>query len=315
MSQESMSWEPHTVTTTETVDPHPVATLSALFDDGTPAIGPGDPLPPLWHWVALPRWPVSSALGVDGHPARGSFLPPVELPRRMFAGGDVAFHAPLTVGSTVRREASVESVTEKSGRSGRLVVVVVATRLYDEDDRLAIEERQDIVYRDSSAVTSAEIPAKPAAGLAPAGAPFARAGEWAWHFATDPTLLMRFSAATSNPHRIHYDWPYATRSEGYPGLVVHGPLMALALAEVLPLEGHRARVVRIRHRSRKPLFCGQSAQLRRTQDTENPEDAADAITLGLFGPHSGAAEPAPHTPHSTLTIDFDPREEGTPGHA
>src|SRR3954466_3892636 len=120
-----MSWEPHTITTTETVAPHPVATLSHLFDNGRPAIGPGDALPPLWHWVALPRWPVTSALGVDGHPARGSFLPPVELPRRMFAGGDIVFHTPLTVGSTVRREASVESVTEKSGRSGPLAVVVV----------------------------------------------------------------------------------------------------------------------------------------------------------------------------------------------
>ncbi|TMR99859.1 FAS1-like dehydratase domain-containing protein [Nonomuraea basaltis] len=287
-----MSWEPHTVTTTETVEPHPVAALSALFDDGTPAAGPGDVLPPLWHWLALARWPRSSALGADGHPARGTFLPPVELPRRMFAGGEVAFHAPLTVGSTVRRESRVESVTEKSGRSGGLVVVVVATRLYDEDDRLAIEERQDLIYREAGAVASATIPAEPVAGLAPAGAPFSRAGEWAWNLATDPTLLMRFSAATSNPHRIHYDWPYATRVEGYPGLVVHGPLMTLALAEVLRLEGHPARVSRLRHRNRKPLFCGQPARLRRVEDD----------TLGLFGPDP--------EPHSTLTIEF----EGT-GHA
>ncbi|MER5179081.1 MaoC family dehydratase N-terminal domain-containing protein [Streptomyces sp. NPDC002896] len=298
-----MSWQPHTVTTTETVDPHPVAALSGLFDDGTPAIGPADALPPLWHWLALSRWPASSALGVDGHPARGSFLPPVELPRRMFAGGDVVFHAPLTVGSTVRREASVASVTEKSGRSGRLVVVVVETRLYDEKDRLAIEERQDIIYRDSGAVSSSDSPAKPAADLEPASAPFTPAGDWAWNLATDPTLLMRFSAATSNPHRIHYDWPYATRIEGYPGLVVHGPLMTLALAEVLRLEGHGSRVSRMRHRNRKPLFCGQPAQLRRTEDA-----APEALTLGLFGPDSGAADP---TPHTTLTIEFDPRQEGT----
>ncbi|MBN6054079.1 hypothetical protein JYK22_19210, partial [Nonomuraea sp. RK-328] len=111
-------WEPHTVTTTETVDPGPVAALSALFDDGTPPVGPGDALPPLWHWLALARWPRSATLGADGHPARGTFLPPVELPRRMFAGGEVVLHAPLTVGSTVRRESSVESVAEKPGRSG-----------------------------------------------------------------------------------------------------------------------------------------------------------------------------------------------------
>ncbi|WP_188189699.1 FAS1-like dehydratase domain-containing protein [Nonomuraea sp. SYSU D8015] len=286
-----MSWEPHTVVTTETVDPHPVAALSALFDDGTPAIGPGDPLPPLWHWVALPRWPRSSLLGADGHPARGSFLPPVELPRRMFAGGEVVFHAPLTVGGTLRREARVESVTEKTGRSGRLVVVVVATGLY-QDDKLALEERQDLIYRDAGPAAPAA--ADPATAV-PAGAPFTRAGEWAWDFATDPTLLMRFSAATANPHRIHYDWPYATRVEGYPGLVVHGPLMTLALAEVLRLEGHRGGVVRMRHRNRRPLFCGQAARLRRVGD-------ATPLTLGLFG-----ADPEPC---STLTIE----EEGT-GHA
>jgi 3-methylfumaryl-CoA hydratase len=295
--------EPGTVTTTETVEAHPVAALSALFDDGTPAPGPGGSLPPLWHWLALARWPVSSALGPDGHPARGSFLPPVELPRRMFAGGEIAFHAPLTVGGTVRREAAVESVTEKSGRSGRLVVVVVRIRLYDENDRLAIEERQDIVYREPAAVTPVGIPAEPAAGLLPAGAPFTRAGEWTWDLATDPTLLMRFSAATSNPHRIHYDWPYATRVEGYPGLVVHGPLMTLALAEVLRLEGHRAPVARLRHRNRRPLFCGQAARLR-------PTGAAPpgTLTLGLFGPD-------PDEPCSTLTIEFEPRQEEGTGHA
>ncbi|MGV9378154.1 FAS1-like dehydratase domain-containing protein [Nonomuraea sp. NPDC003707] len=281
-----MSWEPHTLTTRETVEPGPVAALSALFDDGTPAVGTGDALPPLWHWLALARWPVSSVLGADGHPARGSFLPPVELPRRMFAGGEVAFHAPLAVGSTVRREARVESVTEKPGRSGRLVVVVVAIRLYDEHDRLAVEERQDLIYREAGAVPEEAAPAGPAAALAPAGAPFAREGEGSWRFATDPTLLMRFSAATSNPHRIHYDWPYATRVEGYPGLVVHGPLMTLALAEVLRLEGRDAPVARMRHRNRKPLFCGRPALLRRI----------DAATLGVFGQDE--------EPHSTLAIEF-----------
>ncbi|TMR21284.1 hypothetical protein ETD86_15935 [Nonomuraea turkmeniaca] len=288
-----MSWTPHTVTTVETVDPHPVAALSALFDDGTPATGPGDALPPLWHWLALARWPVSSALGLDGHPARGSFLPPVELPRRMFAGGEVVFHAPLTVGATVRRESRVASVTEKSGRSGKLVVVAVATRLYDAHDRLAIEERQDLIYRDTRPVRAVETPAEPAAALAPVGAPLTRAGEWAWDLVTDPTLLMRFSAATSNPHRIHYDWPYATRVEGYPGLVVHGPLMTLALAEVLRLEQHDVPIPRMRHRNRAPLFCGQAARLRRVEDAP--------LTLGLYGQDS--VEPC-----TTLTM------EGT-GHA
>ncbi|MGH3518525.1 MAG: FAS1-like dehydratase domain-containing protein [Haloechinothrix sp.] len=294
-----MSWEPHTITTEEVVEHGPVVALSALFDDGIPAPAIGDDLPPLWHWVALSRWPRSSSLDVDGHPARGSFLPPIDLPRRMFAGGGVVFHSGLRIGSAVRRESTVESVTEKDGRSGRLVVVVVESQLFDEHGALAVEETQDFIYRDAGAVGSTEASAKEAApDLAPVGAPLRRAGEWTWDFATDPTLLMRFSAASSNPHRIHYDWPYATRVEGYPGLVVHGPLMTLALAEVLRLEQHPARVARLRHRNRKPLFCGQPAQLRRAE-----EATPDAVTLGLFGPDAG--------PHTTLTIEFDSSQKGS----
>ncbi|GAA2281369.1 MaoC family dehydratase N-terminal domain-containing protein [Nonomuraea roseoviolacea subsp. roseoviolacea] len=289
MSRDPVSrWEPHTVTTRETVDPGPVAALSALFDDGTPPVGPGDPLPPLWHWLALARWPRSSTLGPDGHPARGTFLPPVGLPRRMFAGGEVAFHAPLAVGSTVRRESAVASVAEKPGRSGPLVVVSVATKVYDESGRLAIEERQDLVYRGREPVLPPGTSPEPTAGPDPSGAPLTRAGAWSWDLATDPALLMRFSAATSNPHRIHYDWPYATRVEGYPGLVVHGPLMTLALAEVLRLEGHDGRVERMRHRNRRPLFCGRAARLRRIEDSP--------LTLGVLTP--GSPEPC-----AVLTVE------------
>lgn len=295
-----MTWEPHTVTTDEVVESGPVATLSALFDNGTPAPVTGDALPPLWHWLALSRWPVSSALALDGHPARGSFLPPIELPRRMFAGGEVAFHAPVVVGGTVRRESTVVSVTEKSGRSGKFVVVVVVTRLYDEYGRPAIEEKQDLIYREPGDRSSAPASIGPAADLAPVGSPFRRAVEGEWDFATDSTLLMRFSAATSNPHRIHYDWPYTTQVEGYPGLVVHGPLMTLALAEVLRLERHPARVARLRHRNAKPLFCGMPAQLRPAGT-----GADGSVTLGLFGDQDSTAA------NTTLTIEFDSSEEGT----
>ncbi|HUY51276.1 MAG TPA: MaoC family dehydratase N-terminal domain-containing protein [Streptosporangiaceae bacterium] len=142
-------WEPRILSTRELVDPNPVAALAALFDDRIPAPLPGDELPPLWHWVALPRWPVSSELGSDGHPARGLFLPPVDLPRRMFAGGEATFHSPLRVGDTVRRESTVESVTEKSGRSGKLVIVVVRTRLSGNDGQLHLEERLDLIYREA----------------------------------------------------------------------------------------------------------------------------------------------------------------------
>lgn len=291
-------WEPHTVTTHELVDPAPVAALAALFDDGLPTPRPGDELPPLWHWVALPRWPASSQTGPDGHPARGTFLPPVDLPRRMFAGGEVVVHGTLRVGETARQESTVESVTEKSGRSGDLVIVVVRSRLFDADGRLAVEERQDLIYRETGGPAGSPPPADDAAALRPAGSPFRRAGEWTWNFATDPTLLMRFSAATANAHRIHYDWPYATRVEGYPGLVVHGPLMTLALAEIPRLENHPGTVTRLTHRTTAPLFCRQPAQLR-------GEPASVGVSVDLFGPGGQAAGP-----HTSLTIDV--QEEGTP---
>ena len=254
-------WEPHTVTTHETVDPGPVAALAALFDNGLDTPLADDPLPPMWHWVARPRWPASSQIGADGHPLRGSFLPPVDLPRRMFAGGEVNWHSDLHVGETVHRESCVESVTEKSGRSGRLVVVVVRTRLYRDSGELALAERQDLIYREAGTAAAAPEP-DGAAELTPVGSPFRRIDDSTWAFHTDPTLLMRFSAATANAHRIHYDWPYATRVEGYPGLVVHGPLMTLALAEVRRL-GHRpGNLTRLQHRNLSPLFCGQEALLR-----------------------------------------------------
>ncbi|QKT08805.1 MaoC family dehydratase N-terminal domain-containing protein [Gordonia sp. X0973] len=291
------AWEPHTVTSTEFLDPGPVTALATLFDDGLPAPAVGDPLPPLWHWVALPRWAPSSQLSVDGHPFRGSFLPPVELPRRMFAGGSVTFDGELRVGDEVRREATVESVTEKNGRSGQLVIVVTSTTLFAPDGTPAVVEKQNIIYREAAAAGSASErgqsgsdPAKrpapdPAAAMTPAGPPIVADGDAQWEFRTDPTLLMRFSAATANAHRIHYDWPYATGVEGYPGLVVHGPLMTLSLAETHRLAG-TGRVASLSHRNSAPLFCGQSARL-----VSTPTD--NGTTVELLGPRG--ADAAAHT--------------------
>ncbi|MEV4313762.1 MaoC family dehydratase N-terminal domain-containing protein [Actinocrispum sp. NPDC049592] len=265
-------WEPHTETSVELVDPAPIAALAALFDSPHP----GDELPPLWHWVALPRWPVSGSLGPDGHPARGTFLPPVSLPRRMFAGGEVRIHRPLRIGSAVTRSATVESVTEKTGRSGRLVIVVVRVHLSDVDG-LVVEERQDIVYRERGPAVE---PAEPPTG--PPGRLLHREDGWA--FRTDPTLLMRFSAATANAHRIHYDWPYATLVEGYPGLVVHGPLMSLTLAEVLRLEHPDAVVTTLTHRNVAPLFCGQPATIEMngsTLELRGQDSVCSTLTVGL----------------------------------
>ncbi|WP_249358413.1 FAS1-like dehydratase domain-containing protein [Nocardia cyriacigeorgica] len=275
----------------EYVDPAPVVALSALLDSGAAPIGSGDPLPPLWHWAALARWPASSALGVDGHPRRGSFLPPVDLPRRMFAGGELRVHQPITVGSTVRREARVVSVTPKTGRTGRLVVVVVQIRLYSGDGTLAVTERQELIYREAAESHSGRS-ARPET-TEPVGAPLRRQREWEWELRTDPTVLMRFSAATANPHRIHYDWPYATEIEGYPGLVVHGPLMTLALAETIRVERPQQPVERMRHRNLAPLFCQTPARIRRRRDP----DADLSLTL-LSGDANRTTE------HTVLTADF-----------
>ncbi len=291
-----MSWEPHTVVTDEFLDPGPVSAFTALLGSGAPAVGAGDPLPPLWHWVALPRWPGSAEIGPDGHPRRGSFLPPVDLPRRMFAGGAVRLDAPLTVGTVVRREARVVSVTPKQGRSGRLVVVVVEITLRTPDGAAAITERHDLIYREAA---PAATPVAPGVSE-PVGVPLLRHGPGDWELRTDPTVLMRFSAATANAHRIHYDWPYATGVEGYPGLVVHGPLSALAAAETLRLDEPRP-VLALRHRNLAPLFCGTPARFRR--DDESGSTATVSV-------HTADAD-GQSTTHSALTADLAPLERNS----
>ncbi|MEV4643346.1 MaoC family dehydratase N-terminal domain-containing protein [Saccharopolyspora sp. NPDC049357] len=253
-------WTAHETTAVETLDPSPVAALGVLLNSDAPVPGTGDVLPPLWHWVALPRWPSSSTIGADGHPLRGDFLPPVDLPRRMFAGGEVTLHGDLRVGTQVIREARVDSVEEKAGKSGPLVIVRVGIRLRDPGGELLLEERQNLVYREAApAPAPGDLPDPTApANAEPVGAPLVPE-DGGWRFRTDPTLLMRFSAATANPHRIHYDWPYTTRVEGYPGLVVHGPLSTLVLAECLRLEHPDRSVRHLAHRNSAPLFCGENA--------------------------------------------------------
>jgi 3-methylfumaryl-CoA hydratase len=250
----------------ELIDPTAVAGLAQLFDDGLPSPAPGDVLPPLWHWVALPRWSPATATGADGHPRPGTAVAGSGLPRRMFAGGMVRFHAPLHVGETVTREEGIGEIVMKHGREGDFAVVPVTTLIHDARGNLAIEERQDLVYRPA---------AQPGAGrLSPPSEiehALIRQTGHTWEFRTDPTKLLRFSAVTSNGHRIHYDHPYATQSEGYPGLVVHGPLMTLALAEVSRLTGGPEQILELRHRNLRPLFCGDEATIRKAEGERDPE--------------------------------------------
>ena len=215
--------------------------LAERFDatlglDTTP--GAGAPAPRLIHLcLGLPAVP-GEALGPDGHPARGGFLPPVPLGNRMWAGGRFAFEGSLRVGDTITRTSRIDDVTLKQGRSGPLCFVTLTHRVAGPAG--AVTERQDIVYRDGTAV------ARPAEA--------AGTGQWRRIVDASPVTLFRYSAITFNGHRIHYDQPYATGTEGYPGLVVHGPLQATWLYHFAAELRDGAPPDGFEFRSRAPLF-------------------------------------------------------------
>ena len=238
------------------IAPSRVAALAATLDRGDPPPVAGDPLPPLWHWTLCVPAGQQSALGPDGHPARGGFLPPVPLPRRMWAGGRLNFPQPLRVGETVQRRSQVMSVEHKSGRSGDLIFVLVRHEFHGAAG-LAITEEHDIVYRDLPAAVStaptarATVPGS-AGGMTPVPAP----AECAWQqtIVPDDVLLFRYSALTFNSHRIHYDRRYVTEVEGYPGLIVHGPLIATLLLDLLRRNLPGAPITAFEFKARKPVF-------------------------------------------------------------
>ena len=244
------TWKGRSETVQDVVTAAPVRMLRAALDlPPEPAV---TELPPLWHWLYFLPSERQSGLGPDGHPARGGFLPPVPLPRRMWAGGQLEFFAPLVVGDELRRTSTIDDVTVKSGRTGELCFVRVRHEV-SSPRGLALREFHDIVYRPDP-VPGAPVPeyeAAPHSVLARRVVP-------------DDVLLFRYSALTFNGHRIHYDRRYVTQVEGYPGLVVHGPLMATLLAGLAGRQfvGRQARTFAFR--AQKPVFdlhpfevCGQ----------------------------------------------------------
>jgi 3-methylfumaryl-CoA hydratase len=207
----------------------------------------GTDVPPLWHWLYfLPVAPMPE-VGADGHPERGGFLPPVPLPRRMWAGGRLTFHAPLKVGEHATRTSTVANIEDKTGRSGRLVFVTVQHTI-EAGGELKVEEEHDIVYRD--AAQEGARPQRPQ--LAPEGE------TWRRTIDPDAVMLFRYSALTFNGHRIHYDYPYVTQVEGYPGLVVHGPLIATLLVDLVRRERPDATLQSFAFKAVRPMFAGQS---------------------------------------------------------
>lgn len=232
-------WIGKTETRSDIVTAGPISALSATLDRDDPPPRPGDPLPPLWHWLFFLDRHRASELGPDGHARRGGLLPPVPLPRRMWAGSRFVFHHPLRVGGQMTRETRVIDIKEKSGRSGPLVFVVVRHEI-STSAGLAIAEEHDIVYRDHG-------PGAPAQTAPPDVA-------WERTIQADDVLLFRYSALTFNAHRIHYDRRYATEVEGYPGLVVHGPLIATLLMDLLRRHQPAAEVARFSFRAVSALF-------------------------------------------------------------
>ncbi|MGF6778058.1 FAS1-like dehydratase domain-containing protein [Paraburkholderia sp. GAS334] len=231
------------------VVPTSVAALAATLDHDT-SPQPGEPLPPLWHWIFFRPVVPQSRIAEDGHPVKGGFLPDLGLPRRMWAGGRLRFLSPIQVGAPVVRDSRIADVRVKEGRSGKLAFVTVKHDIRTPDS-LAIEEEHDIVYR--------EAPLPSAAAPIPTQAP----SDDAWHreVLPDEVLLFRYSALTFNGHRIHYDTPYVTGTEGYPGLVVHGPLIATLLMDLVRRNQPQASVLDFAFKAIRPSFAGNALHL------------------------------------------------------
>jgi 3-methylfumaryl-CoA hydratase len=206
------AWVGRVEAVSDSIDPLRARAMQAALDDPAPPLTPGDALPPLWHWLYF--WTVApeAELGPDGHAARGGFLPPIDLPRRMWAGSRVSFPRPLPLGAAATRRSEITEVSLKEGRNGTLAFVTVRHQVSTEAG-VCVEEEQDIVYR-----------------------------------------LFRYSALTFNGHRIHYDHKFTTEVEGYPGLVVHGPLLATLMVELARQERPEARVTRFEFRAERPVF-------------------------------------------------------------
>lgn len=226
-------WVGTAITIDDSLEPMRARAMEAALDR-EPSLREGDKLPALWHWLYFWETVPASRLGRDGHAERGGFLPPIELPRRMWAGGRLQFHSPLVLGRAATRRARVASVQEKEGRSGPLAFVTVHHEIAD-DDGLCVVEEQDIVYR--------------AAGGPAPGEPAPATAAWRRKVSADPVLLFRYSALTFNGHRIHFDRDYAVQNDGYPGLVVHGPLLATLLMDLMLHEGRQKTPASFRFRA------------------------------------------------------------------
>ncbi len=241
-THEPRAWIGRSETREDHVTAGTLGRMAALLDREPSEWRAGTPVPELWHWAYCLPSERQSGLGADGHPARGGFLPPTEFPRRMWAGSKLQFLRPLPAGAAITRRSTIADVVRKEGRTGALVFVTVQHELCDAQGVL-IAEQQDIVYRDAprpgETGSTAASPEKP---------------QWRRMIEPTETLLFRYSALTFNSHRIHYDRPYAQEQEGYAGLVVHGPLIATLLVDLVHREIPGARLSSFEFRGVRPLL-------------------------------------------------------------
>nr|WP_047165591.1 MaoC family dehydratase N-terminal domain-containing protein [Sphingomonas sp. Y57] len=248
----------------------PACALAATFDHGDRAYSDGAPLPGPWIWLYfLPHTPMSE-VGPDGHPKRGGFLPPVDLPRRMWAGSRMTFHRPIRIGDTAERRSTILRLEEKTGRSGTLVFVTVRHEI-SVNGELATCDEHDIVY--------VGIPERftPPPQIDPPSP------HWSEPIAADPVLLFRYSALTFNGHRIHYDRQYCTDVEHYPGLVVHGPLQASLLFDAATRHNTGREALSFEFRAVRPLFDFDSITVNGVNETPDQTRLFTATPNGGVG--------------------------------
>jgi len=242
-------WIGREETHTQRIDAAAVQAMAATLDLAR-APGVGEPLPPGWQWLFFNPAARRSGLGADGHPRRGGFLPPIELPRRMWAGSRIAYPADLPIGSEATRRSRIAKIENKVGKRGSLWFVTVEHTTQSEGTTCIVEE-QDIVYRE----------APPPGSSAAAPARHEAEGRWGREVRPDTTLLFRYSALTFNGHRIHYDQAYARDEEGYPDLVVHGPLTATLLQQLALDQGEGRQLARFEFRGVSPLFVSRAFRI------------------------------------------------------
>jgi 3-methylfumaryl-CoA hydratase len=232
----------------------PVDRLSATLDHPSSLAGPAGALLPCWHWLYFHSAEPNSGLGSDGHPERGGFLPPVPLPRRMWAGSRVTFLSPLMLGDVARKQSTIIDIRQRHGGSGALVFVTLRHEIFVKD-KLVIEEIQDLVYRDRDIARGKTVPAPGEA-------------QWQRKLRPDSVMLFRYSALTFNSHRIHFDRNYATAVEGYPSLIVQGPLTATLLLDLLYRRQPAVTLACFEFRAVAPVLEGSDLTLQGRRDGE-----------------------------------------------